>query len=451
MTRISTSELYNNRNIIKQICDLQDEIGETKISNVAFSRAAEQVTLTITMEDASTKTASFADRSVTNVTASQTGAVVTLTFTMSDGTTYPVTFTASGSGGATITAGQGITVTGDPLTGYVVAVDNSYVATKSSVNDLTQRVLQAEAQVAVIDGVVRGMTSQINANTQGIAANVTEINLLNGRLGSETLPGTILGRIKSLEEAEVTIDTANYSALPGHVPGSVLVNNTKMNEPENVGSQGQILVNKGTRRSEWVTPATGLAMDSSMSDTSENPVKNKVIKGYVDAADTILTDAIEVLEDEVGAVGQAGTIRDDIHTLGLNKQDYNNLVIAWETTPSHSKYPSEKLVYDSFYKETVTTKTSSLSPSVLFDSMTIIERGPLVEVKVGNLTANGIYIQELVASDLPPAKYFVTRIPISSNDNIKIEMSSVGGNMSITTFGAIASPITFTFVYMRRD
>lgn len=100
---------------------------------------------------------------------------------------------------------------------------------------------------------------------------------------------------------------------------------------------------------------SSITVDDALSNSSTNPVQNKVIQGKISSIETNLTTldtSLSSLSDSVGAQSTA-----------INgKQDTDNLVTSWSSTASNSKYPSEKLVKDSI--DATNTVVSGLANTV---------------------------------------------------------------------------------------
>lgn len=81
-------------------------------------------------------------------------------------------------------------------------------------------------------------------------------------------------------EVEDSLDSTSATKALSAKQGKIL-NERKQDAPAAAGSDGQILSIQAGEPA-WVDPAEGSTMDTAMSDSSTNPVQNKVIKSYVD-------------------------------------------------------------------------------------------------------------------------------------------------------------------------
>lgn len=94
---------------------------------------------------------------------------------------------------------------------------------------------------------------------------------------------------------------------------------------------------------------------------------------------------IKVLRDDVDEN------RDRISNLEVNKEDVDNMVVAWQTTPDNTHYPSEKLVYDSL-NSLLNPISKSItiipSPSYSVDGISVKCLGKMVIVIIANLKPN---------------------------------------------------------------
>lgn len=70
--------------------------------------------------------------------------------------------------------------------------------------------------------------------------------------------------------------------IMGHVNANANAIEGKQDAPATAGTAGQILKLDANGKPVWANAPDGSVMDEEMSDESENPVQNKVIKGYVD-------------------------------------------------------------------------------------------------------------------------------------------------------------------------
>ena len=78
----------------------------------------------------------------------------------------------------------------------------------------------------------------------------------------------------------------------GFVVKDISAVNGRLEAPEDEGTDGQILALQSGKPA-WVNAPEGtVVVDSSMSNQSENPVQNKVIKTYVDTADAAKADKV---------------------------------------------------------------------------------------------------------------------------------------------------------------
>lgn len=82
-------------------------------------------------------------------------------------------------------------------------------------------------------------------------------------------------------EVEDSLDSTSATKALSAKQGKVL-NESKQDAPAAAGTDGQVL-SMQNGEPVWVDPAEGSTMDTVMSDSSTNPVQNKVIKSYVDA------------------------------------------------------------------------------------------------------------------------------------------------------------------------
>lgn len=62
--------------------------------------------------------------------------------------------------------------------------------------------------------------------------------------------------------------------------------------PPTAGTENQILAIDANGDPVWVTPAAGSTVDKEMSNNSTNPVENRVIKAYIDAADEVINTVV---------------------------------------------------------------------------------------------------------------------------------------------------------------
>lgn len=82
-------------------------------------------------------------------------------------------------------------------------------------------------------------------------------------------------------EVEDSLESSDPTKALSAKQGKIL-NESKQDAPEAAGTSGQILSLNAQGKPTWINPAAGSVMDDEMSDESENPVQNKVIKDYVD-------------------------------------------------------------------------------------------------------------------------------------------------------------------------
>ena len=96
-----------------------------------------------------------------------------------------------------------------------------------------------------------------------------------------------------------------------------------------------------------------ITVDSALSDTSENPVQNKVVKSAIDSKEDVANKVTVITGDEpnpdeiypsVSAV--IGMVNDVIGPEFDNKEDVANKVTSLSASSTDTEYPSAKAVYD---------------------------------------------------------------------------------------------------------
>ena len=167
--------------------------------------------------------------------------------------------------------------------------------------------------------------------------------------------GAVYTALMIKETASNKVTSISSSSSDVQYPSAKAVYSYITPNPNATGSINLENLRIGNTTYKIPSGGSSITVDDALSNSSTNPVQNKVIQGKISSIETNLTTidtSLSSLSDSVSAQSTA-----------INgKQDTSNLVTSWSSTTSNSKYPSEKLVKDSI--DATNTVISGLATTV---------------------------------------------------------------------------------------